>query len=418
MKYAINFFPLREVKRFDLEKKPRRVAWYLRPVTWLLSYPAVWRHRVQLNKINMEKVKPPYLLLCNHNAFFDFMVATVATFPHQAYYVVAIDGFIGREWLMRRVGCIGKRKFTNDISLIRNVQTVIKRGKIATIYPEARYSLCGTNAVLPDSLGKLAKLLKVPVVTLITNGHHINSPFWNQKERGVRTQAKMKQIITQEEISKLTVEEINDRINKSFEYDDFAWQRENKVPVKFKNRAKGLHKVLYQCPACGKEYTMDSDLDEIWCKSCSKKWKMSVYGQLEAVEGETVFSHIPDWYEWEREQVRQEVQNGKYNLECEAIVRSLPNSKGFINIGDATLIHNMEGFEVKGKYNETEYSLVLPSKSLYSCHIEYDYGRYKRDAVELNTLNDSIWIFPKGDGFSVTKISLATEELFNYKNQG
>ena len=99
----------------------------------------------------MEKTRSPYLLLCNHNAFYDFFVATAATFPHQAFYVVAIDGFIGLEWLMRRVGCVGKRKFTNDVRLIRHLKTVADRGKIVAVYPEARYSLCGTKAVLPPS---------------------------------------------------------------------------------------------------------------------------------------------------------------------------------------------------------------------------------------------------------------------------
>ncbi len=44
----------------------------------------------------MEGIKPPYLLLCNHNAFYDFMVATVATFPHQAFYVC------DSRWLYRK----------------------------------------------------------------------------------------------------------------------------------------------------------------------------------------------------------------------------------------------------------------------------------------------------------------------------
>ena len=100
--------------------------------------------------------------------------------------MVAIDGFIGREGLLRKVGCLCKRKFTNDIVLIRHLQRVISNGDIAVIYPEARYSLCGTTAVLPESLGKMCKLFKVPVVTLITKGHHINSPFWNLHDRKVR----------------------------------------------------------------------------------------------------------------------------------------------------------------------------------------------------------------------------------------
>ena len=82
----------------------------------------MWKHRTKIKKTGTEGLKPPYLMLCNHNAFLDFKVATLATFPHRANYVVAIDGFIGREELLRQVGCICKRKFTNDITLIRQLR--------------------------------------------------------------------------------------------------------------------------------------------------------------------------------------------------------------------------------------------------------------------------------------------------------
>ena len=32
---------------------------------------------------------------------------------------------------------------------------------------------------------------------------------------------------------------------------------------------------------------------------------MDEYGELHAVSGKTEFSHIPDWYEFEREQVKE-----------------------------------------------------------------------------------------------------------------
>ena len=121
------------------------------------------------------------------------MQATKAIYPWRANYVVAIDGFLKREWLLRDVGCICKRKFTSDIMLVKQLMRTIKNGDVAVIYPEARYSLCGTTAVLPESLGKLCKLLKVPVVTLICHGHHVNSPFWNLHDRGVKpTEAEFK----------------------------------------------------------------------------------------------------------------------------------------------------------------------------------------------------------------------------------
>ena len=65
-----------------------------------MSFPEVWLHKTKIIKTDTEGLKPPYLLLCNHNAFLDFKVATAAIFPARANYVVAIDGFIGKEWLM------------------------------------------------------------------------------------------------------------------------------------------------------------------------------------------------------------------------------------------------------------------------------------------------------------------------------
>ena len=154
-----------QFERFDMKRPPMRTRWYLRPLTYLLSVPDTIRHGTIIHRQGTENLKPPYVMLCNHNAFMDFKVATKAIYPQRANYVVAIDGFIGREELLRQVGCICKRKFTNDITLIRQLKAVVDNGDVAMIYPEARYSLCGTTAVLPASLGKLCKLLKVPVVT-------------------------------------------------------------------------------------------------------------------------------------------------------------------------------------------------------------------------------------------------------------
>ena len=403
-----------DLKRFDMLRKPVRQRSFLRPLTWLLSYPAVIRHRVHIKKYNMDGLKPPYLLLCNHNAFMDFKVTTVAIFPHRANYVVAIDGFIKREWLLRNVGCVCKRKFTNDTVLIKHLRQVVKNGDVVVLYPEARYSLCGTNAVLPESLGKLAKFLKVPVVSLIMNGHHINSPFWNLEDRGVKNlEASFSQIVTKNEIDSLCVADINERIRSAFVYDDFAWQMTRKIRISCEDRAEGLHKVLYQCPNCGTEYRMLSDKSRLWCGNCKKVWKMSEFGELMAETGKTEFPHIPDWYEWERKQVKKEVENGTYRFESEVTVQSLPNAKGFISLGKGTLIHDRNGFHLTGEYDGEPYCVEKSAKSLYSCHIEYNYlGKYG-DCIDLNTLTDTYYIYPQGSDFSVTKISLATEELYN-----
>ena len=404
---------LDNVERFDMKKPPMRM--HLRPLMWVLCAPMRILHRNKLKKINMEGIKPPYLLLCNHNAFMDFAVAMKGIFPHRANFVVAIDGYLKREWLLRLIGCICKRKFTNDNTLIWHLRTVVKRGDIAILYPEARYSLCGTQAVLPEDFGKLAKFLKAPVVMLICHGHHVNSPFFNLPDHRVKgTEAEMTCILSAEDVKNKSYREIGEIIEKSLFYDDYAWQKEKGIKITYKNRAKGLHKVLYQCAHCGAEYKMRSDGTILECTACGKKWEMTELSELRATEGETEFAHIPDWYEWERANVRREVEAGTYRFCGKARVDALPNAKGYIDLGEAELTHDMTGFTVKGSYKGEDYEVHLPAEKQYSVHIEYEYLGKFGDCVDLNTVTDTLYVYPAGEEFSVTKMSLATEETYKY----
>ncbi len=408
---------LDDVARFDMARKPMRQ--HLRPLAWALSFPALLAHQNRIEKVDMEGVKPPYLLLCNHNAFMDFKVATAAVFPHRANYVVAIDGFLKREWLLRLVGCICKRKFTSDLILVRHLRRVVQNGDVAVIYPEARYSLCGTTAVLPESIGKLVKLLNVPLVTLICSGHHVNSPFWNLTDRHVKgTRAVMTCLMRPDEIAKTPHAQITAAIAAAFRYDDFRWQKENGVQIDFPKRAEGLQKVLYQCPSCHAEYRMEAHGAVLFCAECGSEWEMDTLGELKAKQGETAFSHIPDWYEWERQNVRAEILRGEYRFCAAARVDALPNANGYIDVGEATLTHDVGGFTLEGSYQGEAYRVEWPVPALYSCHIEYDYLGKFGDCVDLNTNTDTFYIYPHGADFSVTKLSLATEELFMLDREG
>ena len=128
----------------------------------------------------------------------------------------------------------------------------------------------------------------MPVVTLICHGHHVNSPFWNLHDRGVKpTEAEFTLLFTPEDLKRMSPEELNDKLVAAFQYDDFAWQKERGIRTPYKGRAEGLHKVLYQCPACGREYHMASKGTELFCTACGKRWTMSELGELSANQGES-----------------------------------------------------------------------------------------------------------------------------------
>ena len=115
--------------------------------------------------------------------------------------------------------------------------------------------------------------------------------------------------------------------------------------------------------------------------------------------------------------MQKEVENGTYRFESEVEVNDLPNSKGFIYLGKGTLVHDMNGFSLNGvrDYDGEPFEMTIPAAGQYAAHIEYAYcfGKH-RDCVDLNTLEDTWYVFPQGREFSVTKISLATEEIFNH----
>lgn len=403
--------------RFNLEKHPVKAKWYLQVLAWVLSLPETFIVKAKIKKIRTKGLKGPYILLCNHNSFLDFKVATRAIFPRSATYIVAVDGFINREWLLRNVGGIGKRKFISDPFTFRQVKHTLENLKqVCEIYPEARYSLVGTNSILPDSLGKLVKVLKYPVVTLISHGHHLRQPFWNLNKRKVSTYTEMNQILTVDELKEKNVDEINQIIRDNFVYDDYKYQFDNKIEIHYKDRAKGLHKALYKCPHCLSEHTMTSNENKLWCTHCKTTYIMDEFGQLSNPSGKTQFSHIPNWFEWQREMVRNEIKKGQYNVELDVIIESLPNSTGFYRLKDGSLKHNEKGFVLENP----DFRLEKTVLANYGVHIEYDYFG-KGDCVSFSTLEDTYYIYPKNQNYSVTKFHFAVEELYklevNNKNE-
>ena len=407
---------MREFVKFDMARKPVKQRWFLTPVAWALSLPEIWQRGLKVTKVNMEGLKPPYLFISNHMAFVDFKSATRAIFPHRANYVVAIDGFLRGEWLLRQVGCLCKRKFTNDLLLVKNMRHALEVNRtILALYPEARYAYCGTTSVIPDSLGKLVKMFKVPVVVYNQRGNHLSQPVWNLEKRKCRLEATMTQAFTPEQIERTSVGEINRKIVELLQYDEYRWQKENNIVIDYPNRAKGLHHILYQCPHCLTESRMESDGDEIWCGHCHKRWKMGVLGDLSAVEGETEFSHIPDWFEFQRKMVRKQIEEGRYFFRDRVMVDSLPNAKGYIRLGEATLTHSADGFLLeKLEGEEDRLSLEKRALSLYSLHIEFDYMG-KGDCIDLSTLDDTYYLYPMTQKNVVTKLQFAVEEIYKIK---
>ncbi len=395
-------------------RRPLRPNMLLQTVIRIAAIPDLLATRFQFTKVGMEQLKKePCLILMNHSCFLDLMIVSRIFYPKRYAVVCTTDGFVGKQWLMRLLGCIPTQKFVSDVTLIRDMEYMLKQKKVSVLmYPEASYSFDGTATALPRKMGVLLKKLGVPVVMITTRGAFTRQPLYNElKKRRVKVTAEVKCLATAQEIKEKTVRELDDLLDAEFLFDHFAWQKENQVHIEEQDRADGLERILYKCPACREEGRLIGKGTTLTCTYCGKTWQMDTLGQLKATEGETEFSHIPDWYAWEREEVRRELEDGTYSLETDVDIGMMVDFKAIYMVGSGHLSHGDAGFRLTGCDGRLSYEQgPLACYGLYADYYWYSIA----DVICIGNADALYYCFPK-DGAPVAKTRMATEELYKLK---
>ena len=396
-------------------RNPHKPSGLLAAVVRVASIPAMMKTKFSYTTERMELVgDQPCLILMNHSSFTDMKMAYAMLYPRKLGIVTTTDGFIGiLGILMKYLGCIPTQKFVSDITLIRDMEYMLKENKASVLmYPEASYTFDGTATALPRKMGVLLKKLNVPVVTIITKGAFARDPLYNMLQlRKVKVSAHMKCLFTPEELKEKTVAELDEMLDKEFSFDNFAWQRDNNVVIDEPFRADGLERILYKCPHCGAEGQMEGKGIGLTCHGCGKKWEMDILGQLHALEGETEYPHIPDWYAWERGCVRRELEEGTYSLDTDVDIGMMVNYKAIYMVGQGHLTHGTEGFHLTGCDGKLDYSQgPLACYSLYADYYWYEIA----DVICIGNKDVLYYCFPKS-AVSVAKARMAVEELYKLR---
>lgn len=394
-------------------RKPQRPDLFFRTLLKLASLPDLWATGFRCRRIGMERLgkDEPCLILMNHSSFLDLKIAASVLYPRPFNIVCTSDGFVGKNWLMGKLGCIPTKKFITDPKLVFDMLYAVKKLRCSVLmYPEASYSFDGTATPLPAGLGKCLKLLNVPVVMIRTYGAFSRDPLYNGlKLRKVKVSAEMKYLLSPQEVAERSADELNALLAREFTFDSFRWQQENGVRITEPFRAEGLNRLLYRCPHCQTEGQMVTSRSTLCCRGCGKKYELTEEGYLEAHEGTTEFAHIPDWYRWERECVREELLKGSYRLDVPVDIYMMVNTDCIYSVGSGELRHTASGFHLTGCDGRLDYRQAPEaSYSLYSDFYWYEIG----DVICIGNQDALYYCFPKTDGDIVAKTRLATEELY------
>lgn len=426
MKTTIKNLPYEQVMALKRpgHKKPLKPHMFWRVLIRVLSFFGMLGSGFRYEWLDKDKLgkDEPCLILMNHTCFLDMEIAQRILFPRPLNIVCSNDGFIGffgiMQHLMRWIGCVATQKYVSDLRLIPDMEYCLKTLKTSVLmYPEAGYSFDGTATTLPRRMGILLKKLDVPVVMIETFGLYSRNPLYNELQirKNAKVTAKVRVLFTQEQVRQLSVAELTEGVEAAFGFDHFQWQKENGLVIDQPFRADGLDRILYKCPHCGAEGHMKGKGIHLSCGSCGKTWQLLPNGQMEALEGETEIAHIPDWYRWERQQVRQEILDGTYQLDTDVDIAIQVDYLAVYKVGSGHLTHDINGFRLTGCDGKLDYS--QKPKSSYTLYADY-YWYEIADCICIGDNEVHHFCFPKDKTVSVAKLRLATEEMYSlYKSK-
>ena len=145
------------------------------------------------------------------------------------------------------------------------------------------------------------------------------------------------------------------------------------------------------------------------CPDCGKVYRMDEYGVLSAEDGITEFSHIPDWYDWERRCVREEIERGEYSVDLDCRLLMTLTDYKFYEIGEGRLRHDKNGFVLDGCDGKLHYE----HKPLSAHTVNSDFYFYQiGDVVSFGNTDGLFYCFPKSKEDIVCKIRFAHEEIY------
>lgn len=364
-------------KQNNTVRKPSALLFYPVGLLGKFYYRFVLKHSV--DKSAIRGLKPPYLVVANHSCWLDYMITAIGMYPVRMNYVGAYNFF--RDKVLSKVftwmGVISKYQFTNDLTAVKKMKSVTQRGGVVAIFPNG----CLSNEGRPGGfavfgIAKLVKFLNVPVVAIRTNGGYLTRPRWTKHARYGKLETTIKPILTVQDIQALMEEQIYSVVTGALHFDDYQWQRENRIPYKSKKAAEGVEYVLYKCPKCGSEFTLRSEGNRLFCTACQNAVSMNRYLLFEPESQDTVyFDGIDKWYDFQKEHLEKEIEAPEFQLSAKTeLLCAEPGKYGYQHLGNGTVTLTRDAITYVGSVNGEKNVLTYPMKNIPM--IPYAAGEY------------------------------------------
>jgi 1-acyl-sn-glycerol-3-phosphate acyltransferase len=229
------------------------------------------KYRLKFDRTVTKHIKSPCIIVSNHSTVADqFIVGCMFRF---GINFVASDSLLRRgnllSFLIRTLGrAIPIRKGSADASTVKNMISIVKQGGSVALFPEGNRTFFGETSYFVPTIGKLAKVLGVPLVILNIEGGFATQSRWSAGLNKGKMRVYARRVLSGDELSALSAEKINETIKNELYFNEFDYIKNSGVRFSGKHMAENLETALFYCPICHSLTTNHSLGNTITCTKC------------------------------------------------------------------------------------------------------------------------------------------------------
>lgn len=315
-----------------------------------------------LNKIKIDRKafkqrnkKEGCIVLYNHTSKYDHYLTTAAFRYTRVSYVISTHFYFKSKirFVLNLVRAIPKEQFKSDISTIKKIKRALQHKLPVAIAPVGQITMHGECLHLDKSIVKLLKMCNVDVYTVTLHGSYFAWPKWMIKSRKNPVHIKFDKLLNKDDLKQLSEEEIYSKVYTSLDIVDRNEVEKYNYNLKPKNLILGIEDMLYKCPKCNCEDSLKTVDNVITCHSCGYSVKMNSKGVFEQnSEDEVLLDNEAKWYNWEKEDILENVKNNTLNLEGTFnIYHNINKDYKLINLGTGKVVLTNNELYYEGMFN-------------------------------------------------------------------
>ena len=322
------------------------------------------RRKPEIEDARMDGLQAPYLLLANHESFYDFYYLSKLRHPKRPSYLVN-EYYCTRPVLKRMAGpggILSKKLFTKDLNTAVGLLRMTRRGYPVILFPEGRLSPDGRSNPIVEPGGALYQKLALPLVLVKIEGAYFSAPKWRKHSYLSRVRVRVERVLSPEALKAMTAGEL-DRLIAGTLYTDASAHPIDRYPQR--DKAEGLENLLYRCADCGALYQTGSRGNEFFCRACGRRHRLDESYRFTDDAGS-----IPAYYDRIKEWERRELSGLSLSCRVRAKIHGAKGGPVRWEEGECTLTG--AGFAYRSPSVSFAYDLAALPALAYSCGQEFE----------------------------------------------